>query len=668
MGFAVTTKAVAEEKKLAMLQYEPSQEDLDVLGRVIRDYTHAFNLQNQSWREFNDLSLLDRQSEDQKAFNAYLPPKDTSDDEYWKAQTIRPVTRNKVIAIAARITSVLIAPHVFAQNKDDEEDRDAARVMEDIMEWANDHSDYVEVFMNAVIAMLVNPAACVEVKYQEVKRTMKEVQANGTWKEKEVIDEEESGFKNFNVPIDEILLGNMYVQDIQKQPFVIRDRNIDYSAAKMLYGHLENFQYVKAGVKAVFCQETGSFYEEQDLSLHDRLVNEVTYWNRYEDVELKYINGIPITKPDQPLPRKDKKLPLIWGGYEPIDEGQFACFKSLVFKLAPEQEVIDEMYNMTLDGRFLEIMPPSAIYGEEMVDTSVIVPGGVTAFSDPNTKLEVFRPSGDSSRGFDAIERIEQSMAEGSSSSMSAGVAQTANRTAFEIATVEENARIQLGLFGKALSRFVKNWGELRVGDIVQHLSVADATKISTGDALSYKTLLVEKKDNKETTKIEFRSDLPEEPETEEENLIRELELLERSKRTGQKIFQVNPKLFRELKYKVRVASDVLFQPTGAIMRALNLEGYDRMVTNPLIAQDPESLTNVTRDMLVEQYKPGEADKYIPGPNKLMRMMQKMAAKQVPQGQQVQAQQAQAQPSGEMTEALTEPLGLQPEQLQPQAV
>ena len=651
--YSITTKEVAKEKKLMALQYKPTDEEMAVLGRVQRDYQQGITLRSEGWREFNDLSVLDRQSQDQQAFNAYIPPKDTSDDESWKAQTIRPITRNKVIAIAARITSVLIAPHVFAQNKDDAEDRDAAKVMEDIMEWANDQSGYVRVFLNAVIAMLVNPAACVQVDHQEVKRKVKDVQSNGTWKEKEIVDEDESGFQDQNVPIDEVLLGNMYVQDIQKQPFVIRDRNIDFQAAKLKWGHLENFKYVKPGIRASFCAENSSFYEDQDLSLQNRLVNEVVYYNRYEDLQLVFLSGVMVSKPDQPLKRKDKRLPLIWGGYEQIDEGQFAYFKSLVFKLAPEQAVVDEMWNMVLDGTFLSLMPPAAIYGQDHIDSSVVVPGSVTTFEDPNTKMEVFYPRGDTTAGINVIQQIEASMGEAGQSSLTAE--QTRNSTAFGVATAEENARIQLGLFGKMIAQFVRDWGELRIGDIVQHVAVADAAKITTGGVLAYKTILIEKKDSKETTKIQFRSDLPEEEITEEEQMMKDLERLSKAKQSGQKIYDVNPKLFRELKYKVRVSADALFQPAGAIMRALNLEGYDRMVQNPLITGDAESFTNVTKDMLVEQYKPGEADKYVPGANKVADLMKQLSGNQ----QEQTGQPAEGQPASAQTEELVSPLQTQ---------
>lgn len=625
----ITNDKIVEEKKLALLQYDFTKEEREVLVNVMRDYNHAYSIKHQTFREFNDLSVLNRQIEDQKTFNAYIPPKKLDEDNYWKAQTKRPTTRNKVIFIAAKITASILAPHIFAQNEDDEEDKDAGKVMETIMQWVNENSNYETIFLNAVIAMLVNPCAYVYVDYT---------------------DDEECGFVDYNVPVDEILLANNYIQDIQKQPFIIRDRKIDFVTAKEKWGKEENFQYVKPGIQLVFNGQNEQFYQEYDPSAEDRLVSEVIYWNKNENLEIVYLNGIPIKQGELP---KKRKYPIVKSGYELIDEGQFTYYKSLVFKLAPEQRVLDEIYNLVLDGSFLSIMPSAAIFGEEIIDSNVVAPGSITTFTDPNTRMEVFTPKGDLSVGYNLINTIENSMTEASQSAASG--AGLPNRTAYEVATLEENARVQLGLFGKMIAKFVKDWGELKLCDIVKHLTVGQVQELNTGSPLKYKTLLLNDENSDKTTKVEFRSDLPEEPITEEEELIMQLELLSEEKKKNQTIYKVNPALFRKLKYKIKVSPDTLFKPTGGILRAFNLEGYDRMINNPLIASDMNSLANVTRDMLVANYKPNSVDKYVPDPKVIQKQQQAKA-----QAEQAQAQQAE---SG-MTESLGKVLGTQEQAVQ----
>jgi len=351
--------------------------------------------------------------------------------------------------------------------------------------------------------------------------------------------------------------------------------------------------------------ETG-FYQDQDDTLSSRLVYEFYYYNKNEDLELTYLGIVPMTDIDAPLKRKDKKYPFIWGGYEWVDEGQFAYYKSLVFKLANEQAVVDEMYNMVLDGTFLALMPPTAVFGEDMIDTNIVAPGNVVTFEDPNTKMETFAPRSDVNAGYQAMQSVEQSMAEGSQSSQSAGVGTPGEQTAFETATLEQNARTQLGLFGKMIAKFVKDWGELRMGDIIQHMTVATATEVSGEGALTFRNMLLKKDGEEQSTKIEFTPEVPEEAVSEEDAVIADLKRLERAVKNKQTIFQVNPKLFRELKFSVRVSPDVLFQPSGSIQRALNLQLYDRAVQHPLANQE-----RVFKELLIDQFKPGEADKFV---------------------------------------------------------
>lgn len=613
MGFvSITNKKYVEEQKLERLTYEFTEEQREVFGRVLRDYTHAYTLKNEPLSEFNEVSVMERQDEDQRTFNTYIPPKDDSEDEYWKAQTRKPIIRNKVIAIAARITASILAPSVFARNEDNEEDQDAAKIMKNLMEYANSVSGYEYCFLNAVIAALVNPVAIVMTEYS---------------------DKYEDGFKDFNVPLDEILIANNYINNIQDQPFIFRDRNIDYSRAEAKYGHLDNFKYVKKGVRVAFDPSDDGFYQEEDPELEQRLVNEVIYWNKRENLQLVYLGGIPMFESDNKMDRKSEKYPLVWGGYELIDEGQFAYFKSLVFKLEPEDKMLNELYNMALDGTLLSIFPATALYGEEEIDSTVVAPGVTHSFSDPNTRLEQFYPRGDIAAGWNAANQIEASMAEGSQSTATAeGLP---NRTAYEVATIEENSRVQLGLFGKMLVKFVREWGELRLEDIVTHMAVADVMKLDSGqDMLAYKSVLVQKPEGEKNVKIEFRSDLPEKPFSKDDELAMQMDLLERSKKSGQSIYQVNPKFFRDLKFSVQVGVDQLFKPTGGILRAFNLEGYQAMANNPLIANDPESFANVTRDLLIAQYKPEAVDKYMPGPSKIEQVMEKQDQQEQQKAQQ----------------------------------
>jgi len=591
--------------------FVPSDAVKDRTAQVQKDFIFGYETWSRPRREFNDRSLQSEVDVNQRAFNSYVPPKSEDPDESWRAQTVRPVTRNKLISIAAHVTATILYPAIFAQNDQDDEDKDAADVMRDLVEWNIDNSDYKRTFINAVISALVDPAVIVKAEFAEVYRTIKEIKDSGKWDKKKVIDEVLSGFQINVVPCKELLISNIYEPSIQKQRFVIRNRYVDYDESKETWGSYENWQYVKPGVITSFDPITRGFYDVIDTDMRGYLVNECTYYNRYEDLELTFINGILMCDPDQPNKRLDKMYPFAKSGYEPINNGMFFYYKSAANKLGSDQDIVDTLYNMILDGSFLALMPPMAIYGSEEINSSVIAPGSTTSFRDPNSKMENIGPKSDLRAGMEAITMVQQSMSESSQDNLRAGNTQGGgDRTAREVMLLEKNAAIALGLFGKMIGFLVEDIGELMKGDILQHMTVAQVSEI-TGET-KYRSFIVPDKmvDGRTTTKkIEFMNPAEAPDISSPESYMEEsFKLLEKEggPDSKKKIYKVDPEKFRKLKYMVRVDVDELTPKSKALDRALNLELYDRAIANPIADQEA-----IFRDFLISPYKPGDVDKYI---------------------------------------------------------
>jgi len=198
--------------------YKPSEQIKKRFSQLRSEMATADEIRNKTYKEFNNRSLIQYQDDCQKAFNNYVLPSSDAPAEKWKANTIRPLTRNKVISIAAHVTSQVLQPAVLAQNKDSKEDKQAALVMKDLMDYVLDESKYARHFVNGVISALVNPVIIFEQGFAEVKRKFKEITAEG-WEEVEKIDEVFSGFFTSLVPTEEFFIGNFNEPDLQKQPF-----------------------------------------------------------------------------------------------------------------------------------------------------------------------------------------------------------------------------------------------------------------------------------------------------------------------------------------------------------------------------------------------------------------------------------------------------------------
>lgn len=598
------------DKKMNVLDqpsaYNPSAEVRECLAAIKHDYAEAQYIRDSTYEEFNDRDLVQQLNDDMRAFNSYIPAPSDDPNEEWRANVVKPVTRAKAISIAANVTAAVLYPNIIAQNKNSEMDRDAAMVMKDLVEFSLDESQYEKTFVRAVIAAMYSPAVFIEDGFAEVYRLLEE---GGS---EEVLDEVFSGFQNHLIACDDMFIGNIYEPELQKQPFLIKRKVIDYSEAKIKYGDLEDFKYVQPGLRVFYEDDQDSFYERYEESMRTRLVEEVTYYNRLSNLELVLVNGILVhgdTK--RPMQRKDGKYPFTHFGFEPYNE-RFFYRKSLVAKIAPEQSIIDVLYGLAIDSAMLQTMPPGITFGNESVDSAIVVPGKVTTMQT-GSEYQSLQSGVNMDFALKMLQAMEGSVEQNSASSLLGGATPQGASTAFEVATIQENAMKVLGLFGKMVKFMVEDFGNLRIGSILQFMTVAEGLEV-TGETsrLRFRDVLIPDRmvdGKKMPRKVEFKK---QSFKSEEEVKRRSYELLSKEKALEMSLAEVNPTLFRNLKYKSKVEADMLFSQSETVRKALNLEAYDRAIANPVIQNDPAALKEVTREFLFSNYVPGDEDKYLP--------------------------------------------------------
>lgn len=604
--------------------YNPSEKVKLRTASVMERFQRSVAIASKPYEEFgamtdsdgkttSPISLIQRMSNDQKLFNSWRDSSSTDDDKSWRSTAIRPIVRNRTISIAAHLTGQLIEPAVRAQNENQDEDKDASTVMRDLLEWANEQAEYVRTFVYAVIAALVNPASIIHTEYAENYRTIKEIKEDGSWKEKKVLDEIMSGFRDTLVPLDEIFIANIYEHDIQKQPYVFWRKAVDYAEMSLKYGDNKNWKYVKPGLQQVFDATSGSFYELYDTALQDNLVEKVFYYDRYNDLHLCFINGVLMTDPDEPMKRKDKLYPFIKGGYELVDEGKFFYYFSLVRKMADDAEIINTLYRMMIDGTFLKVMPPQVVMGDVTISSSVFKPRKITAIGE-QMKMESIGVNSDLGSGFNMLDKLESSVTESSQDVQQAGITNPNDKTAFQVSVEERNAAIVGGLVRRMIGFMVRDWMRLRIGDILQFMTVGEIDEIVGDDAtLKYKSFLIPNKSDKGkqvSHKIELNNGQysPEQVLAIEggaqmegmENMNQETlqDYMNKGIDSDKRIFMVNPELFRELKYKIVITPDIERPASESLERALNLEEYDRAIANPFADQEA-----LYKNLLLGSYK-----------------------------------------------------------------
>ena len=473
------------------------------------------------YRELNDRSVIEYLYDCRQAFNSYVPPRSSDPDVSWRAQTVRPITRNRLISIAAHITANLIYPTPFAQNDQDQEDRGAALVMKDLIEWTIENSQYEREYLHAIIGALVSPAVVMETGFAKHMRTIRELHDNGEITTKEVVDEVLSGFYTSSVAIDEILISNPWEKDIQKQDFVARRQYITYTQASNIAGEHPDFKHVQPGVNVLYAPAEDAFFMDMDGETESYQVERIRLYIRKLDLELEFMNGVLVSDPNQPMRRLDKKYPFAKSGFEPIDEGRFFYYKSAADKIGQDQELVNTLYNMVIDGSFMSLMPPTVLYGSEEVDSSIMIPGSINMFNE-DTKIDTLNVRSDLRGGLQAIDMVERNINESTQDPQRSGIHGGGEMTASQAMTLEKNAQIGLDLFGKMIEYLVEDLGSLMVSDIMQHYTVAESIEaLSEGGRIKYRNFLLPQnsaKGRKKSKEIKFTDefDVPDEDVDEE--------------------------------------------------------------------------------------------------------------------------------------------------------
>lgn len=600
--------------------YKPTDKEKDAIFMMKKYFTLGDTTMRKPRRVFNDLSVLTRMTVDQMAWNTYQPNDGdgVEGDEVnnWKSNAMKPVVRNKIVSIAAHATARLIFPKIFAYSKDNEEQKDAAMIMRDLMEWVADQSEYAQTSFYAIISALINPVSIINLEYVESYRAAKRNKdKEGNWVLDYELDEEASGFKDTVVAPDELYIENFYEHDIQKQGWLIMRKVQSYDLLKAKYGETyDNFKYVKPGVQLIYNNANQTFYEVYDTNMDREFGEEVIFWHKGMDLKLIEVNGVLLTDHDNPNPRLDKQYPFIKFGYELIDEGRCFYYKSLAFKMKQDASIINTLYPMIIDGTYLNIFSPVKVTGSEEFAADVIIPGAAITLSSPDADVQPIRVAQDIKTGIETLFKVEESINESSQDPILSGqLAGKGSQTAYEISKIEQNANTILGLFIKMISFYVKAYGRLRVTDILQYLTIPDVVNIRGEEEVVYKSFLLPDRNTdgkNKTRKIVFDGEMPDEEVDGMTQMLDSYKILKEEKQKGIQLYKANPRLMRELKYKLQVSPDVLQPTTEELERAYVLEEYDRMINNPLADQEE------TFKLLLSAYPKtkGDIDKYIAKP------------------------------------------------------
>lgn len=582
--------------------YQPSKEVADITSVVKKDYAIGHEILSRSWVELNNRSVIEDKNRGQRTFNAFVDESIEDPATAWQWRGTRSKARNKAIQMHAFMTAGYIIPNFVAQNDDDEEDRDFSDLMQDSVEWMIHNSSYKASFLQAAMGMLVNPVTYLSAEYCEVYQTIKEKTEQGINKT-EILDEVLSGF---NAPVygaEQILISNAFEQNIQRHRFNIKRRFIEWGEAKAKYQDHEDVDFVQPGVRSIYSDTDGLFYDIKDDD-HPHLVEEVIYCNRRDDTEIPYLNGIYMGDAnvnENPIKHRDNrnapKYNVVPFGYQRINE-HFFFYKSLMNANYWDNALLDEQYRLGMNRAFLDTNMPVAVTGHDGDLSDIVFPSSVASFASPDVKIQPMLPAANLGNIFNAMQMTENSIEEASLSSTSGGQLPDADQKATAIAVAQRNAETIIKGVGANLALSMVQYGELMSDIILQHITAPQVDEIAGENVrLKYRTLVLKNKvvDGREVSKVlRFDESLLGREMTQEEQDDRALELLEETgyPKTESAIYLINPELFSRRRYLTRIEPERMFPQNDEYRQALLMQFYQQFQMNPYISL--EALTRKT--------------------------------------------------------------------------
>lgn len=581
-------------KNTAISTYQPSKKVADLTSRVRKDYADGYDILTKPWTELNNRSVIDDLNRGQMMFNAFVDTENADPNEAWKWRGTRSMARNKGIAMHANLTANYILPIFQAQNEDDELDRDFSEVMRDIIEWMAEptNSNYQSSFLQIVFSMLQSPVTYLGAEFCEVYQTIKEKTDKGV-KKKEVLDEVLSGFQAPIYSASQVLITNAYERNIQKQRAIIKRRWVDYEELRAKYENHPNWGFVKVGIKSIYNDDDGLFYDIKDDD-HPNLVSEETWLNRREDAEVCFLNGIYMgdeNVENNPIKHRDNrgapKYNVIPFGYMRIGD-HFFYYKSMMNALGWDNMLYDAMSEVVMNRALLEVEMPVAVSGSDKIDSDIIFPSAVVTFEDKDTKITPLMPGSNMVGGFNALRETEKSMTEGSVNETISGQLPDASQKAFNVAQAQASAKKLIGAVGKSIAESIIQYGDLMKDIAINHYTIPQIDQL-VGDnmKLRYRQFFLEKEGGAKPRKkrVKFDDSLIGKEMTDRDKEYKEMELLEEYGE-DENVIVVNPELFARYKYLSKCDTEEMFAKNSEYWQPILTNLYGMLRQDPLVKSE----------------------------------------------------------------------------------
>lgn len=630
----------AEVKKVE--PYKATEKEEKIISAIWTQWVNCREQRESTYRFFNDRTFIDYVNDSVDRFNGYIEPRtDPAGD--WGAKVFNNITRNKTISIIANITAERVRSEFFPQDQLDEMDRRSAEIVKHLEDFSYYKNRDDEQQLYSVLEAVTKGTSIGYEGYKASKRKVKEITdydadtGEVKWKEKEVVDWDD--VYGDVIPLFEFYPGNIWVREMQKQPFVIWRTVLDWDVFEHDFGKYKNFSKVQSASEYLATvtdsrdSQTGdgqtqvtSYITEGVL---DQQVEVIRYFNRWTDEFHILANGILLTKPVSPFPWDHKMYPFWKTIFEPF-AADFFYGKSLPDKMRSNQDVLNVLYRMMIDQSYLSINPPIMTQGVESIRDEALYPGRRMAFDDvANTKIMEIPPP--QPAHFSIIKMVEEKLGQDSMQDPSAQVGNRAS--AYEVGVAKEQAQKLLSLFLRTLEWGVRDKTELRVKNILQFYRLPKINALDPENAPEYRKIVLDNVNLADGTKgrqvVQVTPSSQDNPSRED---ITKAELFYMMKGENIAFTFITVDLLKNLDMKIKIVPNSSVKMSEALNRALELDYQSKAAAlypdklnrdegwisfNEAFDKDPQKMTSINPAMDPSQMgqNPGQGAGPTAGPS-----------------------------------------------------
>ena len=589
---------VQEEQKEQKVEYAPTEPQKERIKFVYDERADMIKKRNLPYVQFNDRTLKDFIDDSEKRLNAYVLDKASQGKEDWQANFATRAYANKAKALLAATARDIPDMHIKAVNDEDQFDHFAADIFKNLVR----HSYYQgnpqeELFFLAWSCVGHGTVlSCEDIQkniYQKSRIKSFDLLTGDV--EEELLEKETYGEPHsYEVQLMNLLIKNFYIRDIQEQPAIILESYFtDRERFDAIFGKYPNADKVKnlADIKAnehdtYFHKMWSEGVESNKGFLVSRYMNKYkgrrgTYRIVANGVEL--YNGpmlwIDVTRNNYGRP----VYPIAKTIYEPFANSDFFYGNSMPNSAMGEGDVLNTLYNTSLDKQYRSMVPPLLIgmINKDMLDLEdEMVAGDTKIYVDDINQVKQMELRGITDSDVKMIDLISKGLDLTTLDPQQQGVPQK-YITARAAVAADERARQLKGIFFMFMESLWLQKVRLRLPNILLTYTMPKLVEIIGEDGSrklneKYRIFNVERTELSDGTRgtlgIEFRS----KEEMADRNAMRlDVEAEEERNYLAGKPYEkiiLSYGRLNEISLDVEIVPETLWQSSQAINMAMVLE------------------------------------------------------------------------------------------------